>query len=50
MILHCVSAEDGSGGTAILEAQVLELFSPTDPSSAILATATECFLVALFAR
>jgi len=49
MILHCGSAEDVSGGTAILDDQVLEFFSPTDPSSAILATATESFMDAAFA-
>lgn len=46
MILHCGSADDGSGGTVTVEAQVLELFSSTDPSSFILATATEIRLVA----
>jgi len=44
MILHCGSIEDGSGGTVILEAHVLEKFSPTDPSSAIRATTAECCL------
>jgi hypothetical protein len=46
MILHCGSADDGSGGTVIVEAKVLQLFSSTDPSSSILATATEICLVA----
>jgi hypothetical protein len=50
MILHCGSNEDGIGGTVILEAHVLESFSPTDPSSAILVTTTECCLDAPFAR
>jgi len=50
MILQCGSAEDGSGGTVILEAKVLELFSPTDPSSAIWATTTECCVDAPSAR
>jgi len=49
MILHCGSIEDGSGGTIILEDHVLEKVSPTDPSSAILATTTECCLDAPFA-
>jgi hypothetical protein len=44
MILHCGSDDDGSGGTVILEVQVLELFSPTDPSSATLATTAKCCL------
>jgi hypothetical protein len=41
MILHCGSADDGSGGTVMLEAHVLEMISPSDPSSTILATTTE---------
>jgi len=49
MILQFGSAEDGSGGTVILEVHVLELFSPTDPSSIIWTTTTECCLVAPFA-
>jgi len=48
MILHCGCADDGSGGTVMLEAHVLELISPADPSSAILATTTECCLDAPF--
>jgi len=49
MILHCGSAEDGSGGTVILEAHVLESFSPTDPVSALWATTTDSCLDAPFA-
>jgi hypothetical protein len=49
MILQCGSAEEGSGGTVILEAHVLESFSPTDPTSALWATTTGSRLVAPFA-
>jgi len=48
MILHCGSSEDGSEGTVILEAHVLELIFPAELSSAIWATTTECCLVAPF--
>jgi hypothetical protein len=45
MILHCGSADGGSGGTVIPEDHDLELFSFTNPTSATLATTTPCFLV-----
>jgi hypothetical protein len=44
MILHSGSLDGGSGGTVILEAHVLELFFPTDPSSTLATTTESCWL------